>query len=169
MWFRKRFLTEKQVGRVDEDHAHKDVDDAIAMGLDGFVLNMLETSFSNSISTNDISGYPQAPFVYPTLLSLYGYTEYQNSLGKNFKLIISMDLCAAGCIKHPDGTNVDAFDYGGLFGEFLTRSGTYRGPNGKPMVTTFSDGGMHNDRLIGWKRSLNNNVYFVPDLGGTNG
>lgn len=28
------------VGKVDEDHAHQDIEDAIAMGLDAFSLNM---------------------------------------------------------------------------------------------------------------------------------
>lgn len=64
---------------------------------------------------------------------------------------------------------MDAFDYGDLFKEFLNRTSYYKGPNGKPFITTFSDGGMHNDSYMGWRETLNNDLYFVPDLDHTEG
>ena len=111
------------------------------MGLDGFVLNI---------------GYPQDTFAYPIILSLFGYTEYQNSFGRPFKLLTSMDLWTAGAHKHADVTNVNAFDYGDLFGQFLHRSGYYT-VNGSPMITTFSDGGMSNVDFEGWRQTLGDN------------
>ena len=110
------------------------------------------------------SGYPQASFVYPALSSLFGYAEY-----RGFKLLISMDLWAAGDVKHADGSNVNAFDYYDLLKEFIHRPGYYQGPNGYPFITTFSDGGMNNDSFIGWRKQFNNQVYFVPDLDHTLG
>lgn len=83
--------------------------------------------------------------------------------------MICMDLWAVGNHKHRDGTPLNAFDYGTLFGEFLGRDGYYLGPNGKPMVTTFSDGGMTNVQFAEWKKTFGDNVYFVPDLDGTAG
>lgn len=81
-----------------------------------------------------------------------------------------MDLWAAGDHKHADGSNVNAFDYGDTFRDFITRSSYYLGPNGKPFVTTFSDGGMNNDSFIGWRETLSSTgVYFVPDLDHTLG
>lgn len=111
-----------------------------------------------------ISGYPQAEFVYPALVSLFGYAEY-----RGFQLFVSMDLWAAGDVKHADGSNVNAFDYVDLLNQFITRSGYYKGPNGDPMITTFSDGGMDNASFIGWREELNSPIYFVPDLDHTAG
>ncbi|KAL3419640.1 glucan endo-alpha-glucosidase agn1 [Phlyctema vagabunda] len=151
----KAVFAHYMVGNITDEHAHQDVDDAIAMGLDAFSLNI---------------GYPQASHVYPALASLFGYTAYLNSLGTNFKLFISMDLWAAGAIKHADGTSVNAFDYGDLFAEFKDNAAYYRGPNGHPFVTTFSDGGMNNDSLLGFRKQVfQDNVYFVPDLDHTEG
>ncbi|KAF2801743.1 uncharacterized protein BDZ99DRAFT_528212 [Mytilinidion resinicola] len=113
------------VGTVTDEHAHKDIEDAKKMGLDAFALNI---------------GYPQASFVYPALVSLFGYAEYVG-----FKLFISMDLWAAGDVKHSDGTNVNAFDYEDLLRQFFPSSAYYKGPNGYPFLSTFSDGGMSND------------------------
>jgi len=81
-----------------------------------------------------------------------------------------MDLWAAGDVKHSDGTNVNAYDYGDTFRDFITHPSYYLGPNGKPFVTTFSDGGMDGPAFQGWRDTLSKTgVYFVPDLDHTLG
>jgi len=80
-----------------------------------------------------------------------------------------MDLWAAGDVKHADGSNVDAFDYVDLLNDFINRPGYYTGPNGAPLITTFSDGGMTNASFLGWRQELSTEPYFVPDLDHTTG
>lgn len=81
-----------QVGTIAEDHAHQDIDDAMAMGsvlkyhclrlfsnpprFDGFALNI---------------GDPRPSFVGTSLSDLFGYAAY-----RGFKLFISMDLSGDG-------------------------------------------------------------------------
>jgi len=68
---------------VTEDHAHQDIDDAIAMGLDAFALNI---------------GDPTAQYVSDALGYLFGYSAY-----RGFKLFISMDLWASGDVCSKTG------------------------------------------------------------------
>ncbi|CAD6580185.1 MAG: hypothetical protein ASARMPRED_009379 [Alectoria sarmentosa] len=72
----KAVFAHYMVGSVDEAHAQQDIDDAIAIGLDGFALNI---------------GDPTEPYVNTTLVSLFDY-----AWGKDFKLFVSMDLSASG-------------------------------------------------------------------------
>lgn len=65
-----------QVGTVTQEHAHKDIDNAKSMGLDGFALNIGD-------ATRD--------YVSQALSYLFPYAE---SVG--FKLYISMDVYASG-------------------------------------------------------------------------
>lgn len=57
-----------------EDHAHQDIKDAFAMGLDGFALNI---------------GNPSQDFVRQTLGYLF---DYARDNYPKFKLFISIDL-----------------------------------------------------------------------------
>ncbi|KAM0516986.1 hypothetical protein ACHAPE_005098 [Trichoderma viride] len=63
------------LGYITEDHAHKDIDDAMAMGLDGFAINI---------------GDPTGGYVNESLGYLFGYGNYVG-----FKLFVSMDLAAS--------------------------------------------------------------------------
>jgi len=132
-----------QVGTVTTAHAHTDIDDAVAIGLDGFALNI---------------GDPMQSFVRDTMGSMFDY-----ALSKDFKLFISMDLSAAGEAKKR------LVDYRSLFRDFLGHGAWYLGPNGFPFVSTFSDGGLTNDAWIEWKNSLASEIYFVPNFDGTLG
>ncbi|CAG8983304.1 hypothetical protein HYALB_00007432 [Hymenoscyphus albidus] len=151
----KAVFAHYMLGSIDQDHAEKDIEDAIAMGFDAFSINI---------------GFPQAPFVFTSLVRLFDHADTLKSNGGNFRLFISMDLYAAGQQKHADGTPVNAFDYGDTFRDFITRPSYYLGPNGKPFVTTFSDGGMDGPSFNGWRQTLSSTgVYFVPDLDHTQG
>jgi hypothetical protein len=66
-----------QVGNVYEEHAHKDIDSAAAIGLGGFALNI---------------GDPAQPFVRQTMNYMFDYARDNHSY---FKLFISMDLWAS--------------------------------------------------------------------------
>ncbi|KAK4692441.1 hypothetical protein P7C71_g4764, partial [Lecanoromycetidae sp. Uapishka_2] len=70
------YIQARAVGTISEDHAHQDIDDAMAMGLDGFALNI---------------GDPRSSFVSTSLSDLFGYAAY-----RGFKLFISMDLSGDG-------------------------------------------------------------------------
>lgn len=45
----------------------------------------------------------------------------------------------------------------------------YKRPNGFPFISTFSDGGLHNDVWMAWREKWANEIYFVPDFDGTDG
>ncbi|GME35786.1 glycoside hydrolase family 71 protein [Neofusicoccum parvum] len=133
------------VGTVYEDHAHQDIKDAFAMGLDGFALNI---------------GDPSQDFVQQTLGYLF---DYARDNYPEFKLFISIDLWAAGSAKK----GLDDFD--DILRDFMGHDAYYKGPNGYPFISTFSDGGLHNDVWMAWREKWANEIYFVPDFDGTEG
>jgi len=107
------------VGTITQDHAHQDIDNAKAMGLDGFVLNV---------------GDPTQPFVDVTLHYLFGYAEYISS----FSLYISMDVYASRSACYAGSSSCNGpFDYASIFTWTLGSSAYYKGPNGFPMISTF--------------------------------
>jgi glucan endo-1,3-alpha-glucosidase len=133
-----------QVGTVTEAHAQDDIRVAQAMEIDAFALNI---------------GDPKQPFVRETLNYLFRYADRVG-----FKLFISMDLIAAGT----SGKQTLANFYP-LFRDFKGRPSWYLGPNNKPFISTFSDGGLTNSEIIQWKNTLAYDMYFVPNLDGTEG
>lgn len=113
------------------------------MGLDGFSLNV---------------GDPTPAFVKTTLSYLFNYAAT-----KGFKLFISMDLYAMGAA----GKTVD--DYYNTLAYFLGATAYYKGPNGWPFLSTFSDGGLTNTQWAAFKQTYANKLYFVPDFDSTAG
>ncbi|KAJ7181314.1 glycoside hydrolase [Mycena crocata] len=133
------------VGSVRKEHAEQDIDDAKAAGITGFSLNI---------------GTPSKDFVVPTLNFLF---DHAASVG-GFHLHISMDIWASGDAAggHPELYNDIVRGYVGKPAYFKV--------NGKPYITTFSDGGLTNDEWKAWKlNTLQNNLYFCPDFDGTDG
>ncbi|KAI9834977.1 MAG: hypothetical protein M1819_002700 [Sarea resinae] len=141
----KAVFAHYMVGTVDVDHAQTDVDDAVAMGFDGFALNI---------------GDPTQPFVSKTLDILFNYTSFRYP---RFKLFVSMDVSAS--LASGKGPN----DYVSLLERYLGHDVWYKGPNGFPLVSTYSDGGLTSDQWDNFKQSLSKNIYFVPDFDGTQG
>ncbi|MCJ1312879.1 hypothetical protein MMC25_006555 [Agyrium rufum] len=139
------------VGTITQDHARQDIDDAKAMSLDGFALNI---------------GDATQAFVDDALHDLFGYAE---NVG-GFKLFISMDVSASGASCNAGGKSCNGpFDYASIFDWTLGSSAYYLGPNGFPMISTFSSGGLTNDVWTSWKESLANQMYFIPDFDETGG
>lgn len=146
----KAVFAHYMVGTVDKDHAQQDIDNAISVGLDGFALNI---------------GDPTESYVGATLEYLYDYAS-----GTGFKLFVSMDVsesgaaCNAGrsCCNGPN-------DYSSIFSQFLSNEASYLGPNGLPMISTYSSGGVEPDAWHSWKVSLDFQMYFVPMFDDTDG
>lgn len=112
------------------------------MGLDGFVLNI---------------GDPTASYIWNTLDSLFGYSAYEYPT--SFCFLISMD------VKYAVGYG--PADYEQYFSYFLDNS-VYctGGANDYPMITTFSSGGLSNTDWQAWKTSLDQSIYFIPNIDG---
>lgn len=138
------------IGTVSEDHVQQDIDDAIAIGLDGFALNI---------------GDPTEPYVATTLLELFDY-----AWGKDFKLFISMDLSASGaaCLAGRSCCNGPA-DYDAILALYLGNLAYYHGPNGLPMISTFQSDGFTIDAWNAWKSSHDSQMYFIPMFDETDG
>lgn len=115
------------------------------MGLNGFSLNI---------------GDPTQDFVRSTLNDMFDFAA-----SNDFTLHISMDLWAAGDAKPKRSVE----DYHDLFVDFLGHPAWEIGANGFPMVTTFADGGLHNDTWQKWRDSFANQVFLIPDFDGTEG
>lgn len=149
--YAKAVFAHYMVGTVTQDHAHQDIDDAKAMGLDGFALNI---------------GDATQPYVDETLHDLFGYAEYVGG----FWLYISMDVYASGAACYAGSTSCNGpYDYASIFDWTLASSAYYKGPNGFPMISTFSSGGFVNTTWQNWKNTLANQMYFIPDFDETAG
>ncbi|KAE9964512.1 hypothetical protein BLS_008270 [Venturia inaequalis] len=130
------------VGSVTEAHAHQDIDDAVAMGLDGFVLN---------------TGDPKPYYVKNNFDYMFNYTR--DKYGGKFWLFLSID------IQTPGLTN----EYTDIFREFKDHDAYYKGPNGRSFLSTFDSKALTN---VHWQSFLNkfaNSTYFVPDFDDTLG
>ncbi|KAL7946861.1 glycoside hydrolase [Trichoderma barbatum] len=145
----KAVFAHYMLGNIKEEHAHQDVDDAIAMGLDGFALNV---------------GDATQAWVGPSLNYLFGYAQY-----RGFKLYISMDVYAAGdsCFRGGHSCN-GPYDYRYIFDAWLGSSAYYRIDN-KPLISTFSSGGFSNNNWTDWRASLGRDIFFMPDIDETRG
>ncbi|KAM0540864.1 hypothetical protein ACHAPJ_013476 [Fusarium lateritium] len=145
-------------GDITEEHAHKDIDDAIAMGLDGFVLNV---------------GYPKQDWVSNTLSHLYGYADYLAGQGSKFRLALSLDLYATGAWCYDKSLGSDCGgpkEYEGVLKSFLGRDSYFRyGPNNFPFITSFSTGNQTDKQFAAWKKSFANQMYFMPGIDDTPG
>lgn len=139
----KAVFAHYMVGSVTQEHAHQDIDDAKAMGLDGFALNV---------------GDPTPSWVQDTLHDLLGYAEYVGG----FKLYISMDVYASGAACHSSKTPRNRpYDYQDIFTLALSSSAYYLGPNGFPLISTFSSGGLIDDTWIAWRKNVGEpNVFY---------
>jgi hypothetical protein len=130
-------------------HAQQDIDDAVAMGLDGFALNI---------------GDPTQPFVRTLFNNIFDYTR--DTYSGRFGLYFSLDVWASGAA----GKGVyPTDDYHSLLQDFLGHAAYYKGPNGNPFISTFSDGGLTNASWEAFKNEWGNSIYFVPDFDGTQG
>lgn len=110
------------------------------MGLTGFSLNV-----------ND----PSQPFVNTSFGYLFDYVE--SNYNQKFSLMLSMDVWSRG---------KEASDFVPLIKQYWTSPAWYIGPNGHPMLTTFSDGGWPNTAWQNFRDELDNNLYFIPDFDG---
>lgn len=135
------------MGNVYEDHAHQDIDDAAALGLDGFALNV---------------GDPTPSYVRQTFDYMFDYARDNHP---DFKLFISLDLWAEGNAFNA----VEIDQYSDLLRDFLGHDAWLLGPNGHPFISTYSSGGMTNTEWIAWKEEWANAIYFVPDIDDTAG
>jgi glucan endo-1,3-alpha-glucosidase len=131
-----------QVLPVTQAHALKDVQDALALGFDAFALNVAD---------------PTAQYSLDTLTSLF---TAANTAG--FKLFISMDLAAAANL----GKTIS--DFNTLINDFKGNAAYYKGPNGYPFISTFSDGSLTSAQFLSWKATIGN-MYFMPNLDRTDG
>ncbi|KAL6718912.1 hypothetical protein ACLMJK_003147 [Lecanora helva] len=139
------------VGSTYQSHAQQDIDDAVAIGLDGFALDI---------------GFPNETYVSNTLKDLFDHAAT-----KGFKLFVSIDaseLCAAA---YAMGVNCgdSLLDYDNLFQRYLEHPAYYRGPDGSPMISSFSSGGLVIDQWQALKNSLNTSIYWIPDFDDTQG
>ncbi|KAE9973970.1 hypothetical protein EG328_004093 [Venturia inaequalis] len=138
----KAVFAHYMVGSVTEAHAHQDIDDAVAMGLDGFVLN---------------TGDPKPYYVKNNFDYMFNYTR--DKYGGKFWLFLSID------IQTPGLTN----EYTDIFREFKDHDAYYKGPNGRSFLSTFDSKALTN---VHWQSFLNkfaNSTYFVPDFDDTLG
>ncbi|RAK77969.1 uncharacterized protein BO72DRAFT_376165 [Aspergillus fijiensis CBS 313.89] len=138
------------VGNITTDHIHQDVDDAVAMGLDGFALNVQ---------------CPTDNWVGSLVEEMSHYIYNQNY---NFSIFISMDVYASGgpsCGQGPEGyvslcRNAMGFE-------------AYYTVGDKYMVSTYSSGGGTWSNWKAFKDAVKGNdkydVYWIPDLGDTEG
>ncbi|KAM6517640.1 hypothetical protein FSOLCH5_008607 [Fusarium solani] len=154
----KTVLSHYMLGDITEEHAHKDIDDAIAMGLDGFVLNV---------------GYPKLDWVSNTLSHLYGYADYLAGQGNKFRLALSLDLYATGAWCYDKSLGSDCGgpkEYEDILKSFLGRDSYFRyGPNNFPFITSFSTGNQTDKQFAAWKKDFANQMYFMPGIDDTPG
>lgn len=129
------------------EHVHTDIDDAAAMGLDGFALNV---------------GDPTQSYVTDLFNNMFDYARDNHP---DFKLFLSMDLWAEGNAFN----EVEIDQYDSLITAFKDHDAYHRGPNGKPFFSTFSSGGMQSDEWETWKAKWSQDVYLVPDFDDTAG
>lgn len=141
--------TNKQVfghylaGTATQEHAVTDIQDAVSMGLDGFVLNV---------------GNPIAGYTNNTLEYMFDYADKQG-----FKLFINIDLNGA------KGAGLGLYDFVPLFHKYINHPAYLQGPNGAPFISGYSDGGYTNANWTNFLASVSNKTYFVPDFDSTEG
>lgn len=117
------------------------------MGLDGFAINI---------------GDPTGDWVATNLQNLFTYAA--SSYSGKFCLFISMDFYA---LKNA-GKKIS--DYSTHFNNYLGNDAWCKDAgSGKPMVSTFSDGGLLNTDFTSWQSTLPKSIYFIPDFDGTQG
>ncbi|QDS76562.1 hypothetical protein FKW77_006819 [Venturia effusa] len=138
----KAVFAHYMVGVFTEAHAHQDIDDAVAMGLDGFVLN---------------TGDPTPSYVKDNFNQLFNYTR--DNYGDKFWLFLSIDVQTSG------GADV----YSDIFQEFKDHSAYYKGPNGRPFLSTFDSKGLTNTQWQSFLDKFADSTYFVPDFDDTEG
>ncbi|CAM1506137.1 Fc.00g057780.m01.CDS01 [Cosmosporella sp. VM-42] len=139
----KAVFAHYMVGGISQAHVQTDIDNAISVGFDGFALNV---------------GDPTADYTKTTIDYLFNYAAT-----KNFKLFISMDIAQL------NGLGKNLGDYYPLLSGHLGAAAWYKGPNGFPFLSTFSDGGYTNTAWSSFKQTYANQLYFVPDFDSTQG
>ncbi|KAB5511388.1 glycoside hydrolase [Coniochaeta sp. 2T2.1] len=125
------------VGTVTEGsgHAELDIDQALAMGIDAFALNV---------------GNPTADWTLSTISQLFNHASTNG-----FKLFFSLDL-----LQEPD---ITAFN--SLLSNYLGHRSYLRyGAANYPLVSTYSVGPNGPDYFSNWKANdFANEIYFVPN------
>ncbi|PYH42401.1 glycoside hydrolase family 71 protein, partial [Aspergillus saccharolyticus JOP 1030-1] len=142
------------VGTTDTAHAEQDIEDAIAMGIDGFALNVQcpKDSFATSL-VNDMAKYLQ-------------------TAKPDFSIFISMDVYASGS----PSCGATPIDYVSMVQNAMS-SGYYTQVDGKMLVSTYSSGGgtwetwneFKNLVAVAGDGDPGYEVYWVPDLDDTDG
>ncbi|KAL1618872.1 hypothetical protein SLS54_006987 [Diplodia seriata] len=135
---KKAVFAHYMVGVIHEDHVHQDVDDAVAMGLDGFALNIID---------------PSTQYTRDVFDNMFDYARDNHP---DFKLFISMDLWSQN----------DTLNFDGFFVDFLGHEAYYKGPNGYPFVSTYGNGGFSKEKWQNWRNRWSDKIYFVPDFAG---
>ncbi|RAH67264.1 uncharacterized protein BO66DRAFT_283387, partial [Aspergillus aculeatinus CBS 121060] len=133
-----------------KDHIQQDVDDAIAMGLDGFALNVQ---------------CPTDAFAKDLIQEMGRYIEMQEL---QFGIFISMDVYASGGASCG---GAGAADYVSLCQEAMALEAYYQ-VDGKYVISTFTSGGGTWETWNHFKASLSDlgfEVYWIPDLDDTEG
>lgn len=130
-------------GTTTEEHVAIDINDAIRMGLDGFVLNV---------------GNPLASYTNATLAYMFDYAAKTD-----FKLLINIDLNGAA------GASLGLFDFTSLLKKYVGHDSYFKGPNDAPFISAFSDGGQSISNWTEFLTSVSDKTYFVPDFDQTDG
>lgn len=132
----KAVFAHYMVGTVFEDHVKKDVDDAAAMGLDGFALNIGDP---NGAETRALLG---------------NIMDYAASNHPEFKMFISMDMWSP--------KNLSDFD--DILRDFLGHDAYYKGSDGYPFLSTYGSGDFDENVWNDWRERWADKIYFVPDF-----
>ncbi|VUC37092.1 unnamed protein product [Clonostachys rosea] len=120
---------------LNGDHASQDVQAALALGIDAFVLNV---------------GMPNADWCISTVEQLFAAAS-----GTNFKIFFSLDLYAES----------DPYAFTTMINKYFSHPNYYKaGPSSAPMLSTFQPGAWGSDNWGAFLASLSSKPYFVPDF-----
>lgn len=145
----KAVFAHYMIAGCTQEHAQQDIDDALAMGIDAFAINIGDSTGS---------------WVSTALANLFPYAEQVG-----FKLFISMDVEAAAAACTSSGTSCGGpSDYQWIWDAYKGSSAYYQ-VNGLPLISTFSSGGYESSTWTSWKSGLANDMFFMPDFDETDG
>lgn len=141
--FGVELTTTPQIGSITEGsgHAELDVDQAQALGIEAFAMNV---------------GQPGEAWAQSAIRQLFDKADQTG-----FKLFFSLDFYQTG----------DVNSYTDIVSEFITRDSYLRaGPDNLPVVSTFSVGGVGPEGFQTWMdTNYDGKVYFLPNADGSAG
>lgn len=143
MVFGVELMITPQIGSITEGsgHAELDVDQAQALGIEAFAMNV---------------GQPGEAWAQSAIRQLFDKADQTG-----FKLFFSLDFYQTG----------DVNSYTDIVSEFITRDSYLRaGPDNLPVVSTFSVGGVGPEGFQTWMdTNYDGKVYFLPNADGSAG